>query len=144
MHIHCSINLLTQKLFSLSPRIPFKIDILFRACSPLIVVGCRVRKVWKRSTGVAEPKTSGRVVRFTVVFRAHRPRSRDSDGKLILRCPAANWKISLGPPLFIRKPGPADPVHFVHSLGRPFVRPSVRSLVVSAAVNSIRITNARN
>lgn len=73
---------------------------------------------------MVEPKTSGRAVRFMVVSGTSRA-SRDGDGKLILRCPAANWKISLGPPLFIRKPGSADPLHsFVRSFRRsvcPFV-----------------------
>lgn len=50
-------------------------------------------------------------------------------GKLILRCPAANWKISLKLPLFIRGPLQPPPVS---------VCPSVPLL----AVNSIRITRA--
>lgn len=50
-------------------------------------------------------------------------------GKLILRCPAANWKISLKLPLFIREP--LQP------------RLSVCPFVPFLAVNSIRITRAR-
>lgn len=53
-------------------------------------------------------------------------------GKLILRCPAASWKISLKLPLFIRGPRFQAPA-----------LSSIRPFLPFLAVNSIRITRAR-
>ena len=57
--------------------------------------------------------------------------------KLILRCPAANWKISLKLPLFIREPLLSSSSLFLSPcLSRPF-------MPLPTPANSIRITRAR-